>query len=387
MLNSVLPSHFPWRERNLITLHVDGDRFYPVMLEAIRHAKEFVLMEMYLFESGNVSDQFLQAFSQVANKGVKVKLLVDSFGGRKLNAKDRNILTDSGVELVFYNPLSISQLKHYLYRTHRKYLIVDDKALFVGGVGITDNFSGERAWRETVAEVNGDVIPDWHRLFDCTFEEWSDKVCSEVTLNKQEVLENAKTKARLNYTRGGEKLEIKRTLLNKMNKSQKTLWFASAYFIPSRKIRKSLRMAALRGVDVRLLLPGPVIDHPSVRYASRRYYARLLRYGVRIFEYQHRFTHTKLVAIDDWYTIGSSNVDRWNFRWNLEANLEIDDADATESACKILKNDFDHSEEIQHDQWLNRSKLMRFKEWLWGNMDVWLTRYTNQSLKGSKRLK
>jgi len=133
-------------------------------------------------------------------------------------------------------------------------------------------------------------------------------------------------------------------------------------------------------------LPGPVIDHPSVRYASRRYYARLLRYGVRIFEYQHRFTHTKLVAIDDWYTIGSSNMDRWNFRWNLEANLDIDDAEATKIAREILAEDFKQSVEIDHDLWLNRSKIMRFKEWVWGNLDFWLTQFTNKSFKDSKRL-
>ena len=159
-----------------------------------------------------------------------------------------------------------------------------------------------------------------------------------------------------------------------MNNSQHAIWFASAYFIPSRKIRKSLRRAAIRGTEVRLLLPGPITDHPSVRYASRRYYARLLRYGVRIFEFQGRFTHTKMVLVDDWYTIGSSNVDRWNFRWNLEANLEVESKESANEARRILLDDFENCDEIHYKIWVNRSRVQRFKEWLWGKVDIWLTK-------------
>lgn len=126
---------------------------------------------------------------------------------------------------------------------------------------------------------------------------------------------------------------------------------------------------------MRLLLPGPVIDHPSVRYASRRYYARLLRYGVRIFEYQGRFTHTKMVLIDDWLTIGSANVDRWNFRWNLEANLEVMDVKSAEESRQIMENDFQDCEEIHYKLWITRSRFQRINEWIWGKVDIWLTKY------------
>jgi phosphatidylserine/phosphatidylglycerophosphate/cardiolipin synthase-like enzyme len=100
-----------------------------------------------------------------------------------------------------------------------------------------------------------------------------------------------------------------------------------------------------------------------------------LRFGVRIFEYQGRFTHTKMVLVDDWFTIGSSNLDRWNFRWNLEANLEVESNNSTSEARKILLQDFKNSHEIQYSQWVNRSRIQRTKEWLWGKVDIWLTRF------------
>ncbi len=181
--------------------------------------------------------------------------------------------------------------------------------------------------------------------------------------------------ARLAYTTGGSRLEIKKVLLKKIENSNASIWLASAYFIPSRKTRKALRKAASNGIDVRLLLPGEITDHPAVRYASRRYYARLLRFGVRIFEYQGRFTHTKMVLIDDWLTIGSSNMDRWNFRWNLEANQEIENENIASKARKIMLDDFSHCHEIKYIDWINRSRIQRTKEWLWGKLDIFLTKY------------
>ena len=365
---------FPWREGHTVEFLVDGEEFFPAMLDAIDKAHKYVLMEMYLFQSGTVANKFIKAFSEAARRGVQVQLLVDGYGAKALSIYDRERLTSSGVSLVFYNPLNfktIKGLKNNLKRTHRKYLIIDGESVFVGGAGITDHFYGENAWRETVVDIKGKVISDWHSLFNDKFTQWSDEKVPEAI--KSDPIDNG-IRGRLSFTSGGEKLEIKRVLLNRMNKSQRQIWFASAYFIPSRKVRKSLRRAALRGNDVRLLLPGPITDHPSVRYASSRYYARLLRFGVRIYEYQGRFTHTKMVLVDDWYTIGSSNVDRWNFRWNLEANMEVQSKESADVARKIMEEDFENCEEIHYKLWVNRSKMQRFKEWLWGKVDLWMTK-------------
>lgn len=363
---------FPWREGNTVRFHIDGHRFFPAMLESIELADNFILMEMYLFESGEIGDQFVKAFSYAAKRGVTVQLLVDDFGARGLSFLDRKKMLDAGVELDFYNPLLFKKYKKNLARTHRKYLIIDGIKAFVGGAGITDYFHGQNAWRETMAEIQGTVVADWHRLFKQNITHWFDSVVPEIA---ESVESNNGIRAKLSYTSGGERHEILKALLNRMNTSQEYIWLASAYFIPSRKIRKALRKSALKGKDVRLLLPGPVTDHPSVRYASRRYYARLLRFGVRIFEYQGRFTHTKMILVDDWLTIGSSNVDRWNFRWNLEANLEIESKESTHQAREILLDDFENSEEIIYSDWVTRSKMQRVKEWLWGKVDIWLTTY------------
>ncbi len=372
MLDLPMYSPFPWSDGNSIRFLVDGEQFYPAMLDAIEQANEYILMEMYLFESGDIADQFIKAFIRVARRGVSIRLLVDAYGARGLLKSHRLQLSHAGIELVFYNPLMFRKLKKNLFRTHRKYLILDGKKAFVGGAGITDYFQGRNAWRETVIEVQGKVVLDWQTLFTQNFKQWSASILPNPNISDNEV---GDVSARLAYTTGGTRLEIKKVLLNRIAKSHNSVWLASAYFIPSRKIRKALREAAFNGKDVRLLLPGEITDHPAVRYASRRYYARLMRFGVRIFEYQGRFTHTKMVLIDDWLTIGSSNMDRWNFRWNLEANQEIDNKSIANEARKIMLDDFSHCHEIKYIDWVNRSRMQRTKEWLWGRLDLFLTEY------------
>ena len=156
------------------------------------------------------------------------------------------------------------------------------------------------------------------------------------------------------------------------------VWIATAYFIPPWKIRRALKKAVRRGVDVRLLLPGPVTDHPAVRHAGRRYYQRLLRHGVRIFEYQPRFLHQKVIVCDDWVSLGSANLDRWNLRWNLEANQEVSDAGFARATCAMLANDFNDAVECRYETWRRRPWRARLPEWLWGMVDRLLERLSRR---------
>jgi phosphatidylserine/phosphatidylglycerophosphate/cardiolipin synthase-like enzyme len=118
------------------------------------------------------------------------------------------------------------------------------------------------------------------------------------------------------------------------------------------------------------LLPGPITDHPGVRYVSHRLYGRLMKNGVRIFEYQPRFFHAKTVLCDDWVTIGSSNFDRWNLRWNLEANQEIKDEALAKQVREMFEADFSNSVEFSYEQWYRRSWFKRLLQWFWKQVEI-----------------
>jgi phosphatidylserine/phosphatidylglycerophosphate/cardiolipin synthase-like enzyme len=169
--------------------------------------------------------------------------------------------------------------------------------------------------------------------------------------------------------------DLANAVAQRITGANRRAWIMSAYFVPSRRFRKALRRAARRGVDVRLVVPGPLTDHPWVRHAARRFYGKLLRNGVRIFEFQSRVLHGKMSICDEWVSVGSSNLDRWSFKWNLEANQEIADSAFSEVAAAVFEKDCGHSLELDRRRWARRAWADRLQERLAGTLDRWLDRW------------
>jgi len=146
------------------------------------------------------------------------------------------------------------------------------------------------------------------------------------------------------------------------------VWLASAYFVPSLKLRRTLCRAAKRGVDIKLMVPGIKTDNNMARYIGQGYYAHLLKKGVQIFEYQNHFIHSKVVLVDHWVTVGSANLDRWSAKWNLEANQEILDKVFAQSVYEMFVADLQNCDQITLDKWNKRSPTQKFKVWFWKYM-------------------
>ena len=374
---------FPWRRANAFELLVDGKAYFPRMLDAIHRAQRYVLLEIYLFESGAVANRFIATLIAAAARGVQIKLLVDAFGAAKLQAEDRQRLRASGVELQFYNPLRLRKWLGNMFRDHRKLLIVDGELAFVSGTGITDDFDNPReparSWRETTLQISGPVLTDWQELFVSS---WNRQAFRKLSLPTPVLrLESQDMRGRVATASALHIQDIRRSLYRRVHNAKQRVWMCTAYFVPSHKLLHALRQAAQQGADVRLLVPGPISDHPGVRHAGRRFYSRLMRHGVRIFEYQPRFLHAKTLLCDDWVSIGSSNFDRWNLRWNREANQEVDDARFAKAVRGMLENDLANSIEIDRGRWRRRRWITRLREHLWGRVDLWLDNIGRRRIK------
>jgi phosphatidylserine/phosphatidylglycerophosphate/cardiolipin synthase-like enzyme len=296
------------------------------MLAAIDASQRYVLAEFYLVESGQVMDQFIAALTRAAARGVRVCALFDAVGARGLEEADRTRLRTGHVDLVFFNAAGWWALPRLFLRDHRKLLIVDGTVGFTGGTGLADMFSPNARpddyWLDCVVEIAGPVLDDWHTLFARTWKRSAHRQLDVSPRASPTLL--AGELGRVVATMGLGTNELERSIINRIRKTNTRVWIATAYFWPSSRLRRALRGAARRGVDVRLQLAGPHTDAPAARGAGRLFYARLLSSGVVIYEYQPRFLHTKLVLCDDWVSIGSSNLDRWGVLWNLDANQEID---------------------------------------------------------------
>lgn len=380
----------PWRKQNQYDLLIDGDQFFPRILETIQHATSAIDLELYLFESSNIANLFIDALLEARQRGVYVRLLLDHVGSLNLKASDRSRIREGGIDLRFFNRLRRHKRLRNLSRDHRKIVIIDCQYAYVGGAGVSDDFShqfkGQRAWRECMVEIQGELVHDWQMLFERSWQHYDDVHKSEIREQLRAVLQQEANppianrnapQGRVIASRGIGNKPIMGSLLSEINKSNSKAWLSTAYFYPSRKLIRSLNKAAQRGVDVRLLLPGNYTDHPGVRYAGRSFYKKLLETGVRIFEYQPRFIHMKVAVVDDWVTLGSCNFDRWNLRWNLEANLEAIDPQLQTKVVNMLHVDLLNSKEIQLDIWQRRSYMERLKERFWKWVGVFLAQFEN----------
>ena len=369
---------FGWRSDNQFELLIDGPQFFPRMLAAIEHAQEQIDLELYLVEAGGCAEAIIHALEQAAWREVRVRCLFDGYGSLGLSLSLRRRLTEAGVELRFYNPLSWRRGLSNLYRDHRKLLLVDQQLAVVGGTGVTDEFwrpdENTCDWHEVMVEIQGPLVQDWQMLFD---RQWraniSRKAWKPAThfglAHLPRVPETGEGMGRVAYADARQHRDILQSLVRAINSGQQRIWLATPYFLPTWSVRRSLRRAAGRGVDVRLLLTGPRTDHPSVRYAGHRYYPRLLKSGVQILEYQPCFLHLKMVLIDDWVSIGSCNFDHWNLHFNLEANLEALDPGLTQAVAASFIADFAQSQPISLQAWQSRPLWRRVKQRIWGWVD------------------
>ena len=382
---------FPWRPNNSFELLIDSERFFPEMLHAIDQAKYFVFVEQYLIKSGRVLDMFITSLTMAAQRGVKIYILLDDYGSKGVTAADLKKLNTKNIFISHYNPFRWSHLYKSMRRNHRKLIVVDHRLAFVGGACISDEYRFKQpntmSWHDIVLKMSGAVVHDWHLSFANIWNSISNEELPEVKLVFEK---RQQQQGRVALAQGPGRNQVIRSAIQRIKKSRHRVWIATPYFLTTHKLRRVLKKAANHQVDVRLLLPGPISDHPWISQAARRYYSRLIKNGVKIFEYQPRFIHAKLILCDDWLSVGSSNLDRWNQFWNLDANQIVRDPDLTEETVTLFEKDFAASKLITLESWKNRSTLQRFLEW-WSIYIVrviqWLvffaTRISNTSRNGT----
>jgi cardiolipin synthase len=352
---------------NRITTLLNGDQAFPAMLEAIRSAQHSISFEGYIFWSGAVAQRFADAFSERARSGVPTHLVLDWLGSNKMDPKHLEQMRQAGVEIVRYRPLRWYSLDRVNKRTHRKILVVDGKIGFVGGIGIADSYAGKAQdkdhWRDAqyrfegpvVAQLQSDFLDNWIKTGGILLDgpEYFPRLDS-VGPQMAQAFRNSP----------GEGVETLRLLyLLAISSATKKILIANPYFVPNSLMVKMLVDARHRGVDVEIIVPGPILDAQVVRRASRAKWGPLLEAGVRIFEYQPTFYHNKLMVVDDcWVSVGSTNFDNRSFRLNDEANVNIFDRGFAQEQARIFAEDRSRSKPVSLEEWRHRPVTERLEE-------------------------
>jgi cardiolipin synthase len=376
---------------NHVELLIDGPRTYGAMFEAIAKAREYVLVESFIFEDANSGDRTLSALlRQGVERGVKIYVLYDAVGSLSTDAKFLESLGAEGIAMCAFNPLNPldERFSGVNQRDHRKIVVVDGKVAFAGGVnfsqayriassqarrrGLSRQTSLQQGWRDTHIALRGTAAMELERLFR---ETWRKAECrGEVSPAFREVTVDAgNTLVQVvASTPDDESNEVYATLLSVITYARRSIDVTMAYFVPDDVLENALKDAARRGVVVRIILPS-YSDFSGVFYAGRAHYHQLLESGVQLFELESAFLHSKSIVVDGvWSSIGSTNFDWRSFVHNNEISVCVIDRQFARSMADMFAMDLADSKQITLAAWKKRGLRERLKEWMWLPVQYWL---------------
>jgi len=353
---------------NRVHLLRDGGQAFEAMLGAIEDARDSVALECYLVTADSVGNRFADALVAAARRGVRVRMVADWVGSRGAGHGYWRRLRDADVHVRIFNPPGLRPWLGMLPRDHRKLLVTDDVIGITGGFGLSEEWSGmmrrhrTAPWRDTAVRIEGPAAVDMSRAFQVMWRRANFEPRPRRWRRRQLVRPARGADTDPQTSQGavvgiveGEpwRLRVARALQFQAASAEKFIWIASAYFYPSAAELEALAGAAQDGVDVRLLVPSKY-DHPWVRRLTRRVYHRLLRNGVRIWEWNGVMMHAKTSVVDGhWVRVGSTDFNPLGIAINFELDAIIEDAALGEAAVEMYLADLSSSTEIR---WRGRSR-------------------------------
>jgi len=352
---------------NKIDVLSDGESTFEAVFEAIRKAKDHIHIEFFIFDDDKISNQLRELLIQKSREGVRVRLIYDYWGSFNLSKKYLKSMKEAGIYFRPFLPFRwrISRSSKINYRNHRKLIIVDGITGFTGGLNIADRYiygNSLGKWRDTFVQMEGSVVHGLQLLFmvDWFF------VDRKLIDGPEYFPEPKKFEQNLiqlvNSGPDSDWEAIMQGIASAISSATKYVYIQSPYFMPTDVIAICMQMAALSGVDVRLMIPERSDSRLSDASTSS-YLGQALEAGVRVFRYNNGFLHSKAIVIDDFISIvGSCNLDERSFVQNFEANAFIYDPTTAVKLRELYMEDIVNCEELSLESWTNRKRRQKLKE-------------------------
>ena len=347
---------------------LENGAFFEVLLERIAAAEKSVHFETFLWKEGVLGQRVADALSERARAGLQVRVLLDAVGSKDVGEAATCQMQDAGCKLAFFHRRSIYNIGVMNDRDHRKLVVIDGREAFVGGHCIVDSWLGDAEDKHHYADLSvrlhGPIVHSVQAAFS---ENWGGQT-GELFLGKDVfpvlapagdvVIHAAYAKPE------GSAPAVKILHHTVICLARKRLWIQNPYFIPKTEAIDAMGAAVRRGVDVRVMMPATSgSDNPMVQHAGHRNFEKLLRCGVRLFEYPHTLLHQKVMTVDGvWSAIGSSNFDDRSFDTNDEITLGILDAAVAARLDAVFERYAPQCTEIELDAWTQRGLWHKFKD-------------------------
>ena len=352
----------PFTRGNDLELLIDGNQTFERIFEVIGASKSYLCVNFFIVKNDKLGTRFQEALIERARAGVKVYFLFDEIGSHKLPKRFLRAMTDAGIEC---RPFGINRFwwsRFQLnFRNHRKVVVSDGTTAFIGGLNVGDEYMGRDKkfgeWRDTHLKMRGPVVQAVQLVF---LEDWFWASENVPELKWETRPEEANQIAAVIPTGPADPADSWQLVVAEAaNSSRKRLWIASPYFVPDEGVLTALQAAALRGVDVRILIPERA-DQLLVWLSAFSYYEQSIPYGVKIFRYQKGFLHQKVMLIDSRLaSVGSANLDNRSFRLNFEITGFSTDPKFVAEVEAMLVKDFSHADITRIEEFTGKSFLFR----------------------------
>jgi cardiolipin synthase len=351
-----------------VDLYTEGAECFEALLRDIAEAKHHVHLSYYIWYPDRVGTRFRDALVAKAKEGVEVRLLLDWIGAYSTTQRFLRPLEQAGAKVAWFNPVSLTRLRprYANFRTHRKIVVCDGQVGYTGGMNVSDEqssaTSGAKAWRDTHVRIEGGAVRALQRVF---VEDWH--YATDEMPNGPEYLRRARSKGEelVQIAASGpddEVYAIHKLVFAAIASAHQRVLITTPYFVPDEPIVSALVTTAMRGVEVRLMVPAAG-DSMLVDLAARSYFPELLKAGVHIYEYLPRFIHAKTIVVDrDLSIVGSANLDNRSFRLNFEVCAAIYGTEVAARLTAIFEDDLTECREVKPKQLAREPLVQRLGE-------------------------
>ncbi|MEI8242613.1 MAG: cardiolipin synthase [bacterium] len=370
-LNRLAPNH-PLLGGNSLRILVDAREAYPDLFAAIRGARHHIHLQSYIIGADQTGRELMDALAERAAAGVDVRVLYDEYGsaGASMRGFFRRYARRPRMHIVRFTQANLLKRQFQInLRNHRKILVVDGAIGYTGGMNFYDVYRERgntppthdyhfRVEGPAVLELQYSFLRDWYYMTD----EAPEKLLAPAYFPPTTAVGQTPVRLLNNGPTAAENGALLDALFATISGARRQVLIVTPYFVPPPEIQRALRCAALRGVEIKVLVPG-INNHPYVGYASQALYDGLLEAGVRIFEQPPPFLHAKALLVDDCIAfIGSANLDARSLRLNYENSLVVLDERFASALKRVLLNDFALGREVLLAHWRTRPLRRRLTE-------------------------
>lgn len=352
----------PATEGNRVEVLRNGDEIFPALFDAIDASDHTIDFLTFVYWEGKVGTHLAESLAKRATAGVRVRVLLDSYGARFIDTTSIGLMEDAGVQLRWFRPMKKLRVGQINHRTHRKLLIVDEDTAFTGGVGIADEWQGDARhageWRDTHFRVQGPAVDglraafldNWIETDLHIFEDGVDRFPDQ----QQRGTAVVQCIRGASETGGSDAATMFRSLLQL---AEDRVRLTTAYFVPDEDLIDRICAAANREVTVEILLPGPHADKRIVQLVSEAAYERLLDCGVHLWNFQPSMLHAKVMTVDGHVAnVGSANLNSRSMVLDEEINLVVLDDAVVATLDGHFEEDLERSVRLEPGRWNDRSR-------------------------------